>query len=34
VLAGAGELKPEPTMDARDVARACVYMASLPLEAN
>ena len=29
-----GELKEEPTMDATDVAKACVYMASLPLEAN
>ena len=24
----------EPTMDANDIAKACVYMASLPLEAN
>lgn len=29
-----GTLKPEPTMNAGDVAKACVYMASLPLEAN
>lgn len=29
-----GELKEEPTMDAADVAKACVYMASLPLDAN
>ena len=29
-----GEVRPEPTMDARDVARAVAYMASLPLEAN
>ena len=29
-----GTIKEEPTMDATDVAKACVYMASLPLEAN
>jgi NAD(P)-dependent dehydrogenase (short-subunit alcohol dehydrogenase family) len=29
-----GTSAPEPTMDAEDVARAVVYMASLPLEAN
>jgi NAD(P)-dependent dehydrogenase (short-subunit alcohol dehydrogenase family) len=29
-----GTLAPEPTMDVNDVARAVVYMASLPLEAN
>jgi NAD(P)-dependent dehydrogenase (short-subunit alcohol dehydrogenase family) len=29
-----GSLAPEPTMDVEDVARAVVYMASLPLEAN
>jgi NAD(P)-dependent dehydrogenase (short-subunit alcohol dehydrogenase family) len=29
-----GTLAPEPTMDADDVARAVVYMASLPLDAN
>ncbi len=29
-----GTLEVEPTMDPRDVARAVVYMASLPLEAN
>jgi NADP-dependent 3-hydroxy acid dehydrogenase YdfG len=29
-----GSRKPEPTMDATDVARAVVFMASLPLEAN
>jgi len=29
-----GTLAPEPTMDANDVARAVVYMASLPLDAN
>ena len=29
-----GSLKPEPTMDASIVARAVVYMASLPLDAN
>jgi NADP-dependent 3-hydroxy acid dehydrogenase YdfG len=29
-----GTVAPEPTMDPADVARAVVYMASLPLEAN
>jgi NAD(P)-dependent dehydrogenase (short-subunit alcohol dehydrogenase family) len=29
-----GSLKPEPTMDVANVARAVVYMASLPLDAN
>jgi NAD(P)-dependent dehydrogenase (short-subunit alcohol dehydrogenase family) len=29
-----GTFAPEPTMDPADVARAVVYMASLPLEAN
>jgi NAD(P)-dependent dehydrogenase (short-subunit alcohol dehydrogenase family) len=29
-----GSIKPEPTMDVMDVARAVVFMASLPLEAN
>ena len=29
-----GSVKPEPTMDATDVARAVVYMADLPLSAN
>ncbi len=29
-----GEIRPEPTMDVEDVARAVCYMASLPLEAN
>jgi NAD(P)-dependent dehydrogenase (short-subunit alcohol dehydrogenase family) len=29
-----GSIAVEPTMDARDVARAVVYMASLPLDAN
>jgi NADP-dependent 3-hydroxy acid dehydrogenase YdfG len=29
-----GELAVEPTMDGEHVARAVVYMASLPLEAN
>ncbi len=33
-LQASGERKPEPTMDADAVARAVVYMASLPLEAN
>jgi NAD(P)-dependent dehydrogenase (short-subunit alcohol dehydrogenase family) len=31
---GDGSMVVEPTMDPRDVARAVVYMASLPLEAN
>ncbi|HEV7653648.1 MAG TPA: SDR family oxidoreductase [Mycobacteriales bacterium] len=29
-----GSVRPEPLMDAADVARAVVYMASLPLDAN
>jgi NAD(P)-dependent dehydrogenase (short-subunit alcohol dehydrogenase family) len=29
-----GSLQPEPTMDVANVARAIVYMASLPLDAN
>jgi NAD(P)-dependent dehydrogenase (short-subunit alcohol dehydrogenase family) len=29
-----GSVKPEPTMDVANVARAIVYMASLPLDAN
>lgn len=29
-----GELRPEPTMDVRNVANAVVHMASLPLDAN
>jgi NAD(P)-dependent dehydrogenase (short-subunit alcohol dehydrogenase family) len=29
-----GSTRPEPTMDVHDVARAVVYMATLPLEAN
>ena len=29
-----GSLRPEPTMDAKHVADAVVYMASLPLDAN
>ena len=29
-----GTLAPEPVMDVRHVAKAVVYMASLPLEAN
>ena len=29
-----GELKPEPTMDVNHVAKAVLYMASLPLDAN
>jgi NAD(P)-dependent dehydrogenase (short-subunit alcohol dehydrogenase family) len=34
VLQGNGSLEVEPTMDTQDVARAVVYMASLPLDAN
>jgi len=34
VLQPTGETKPEPTMDVEHVARAVVYMASLPLDAN
>jgi NAD(P)-dependent dehydrogenase (short-subunit alcohol dehydrogenase family) len=34
VLQASGELAVEPTMDVEQVARAVVYMASLPLEAN
>jgi NAD(P)-dependent dehydrogenase (short-subunit alcohol dehydrogenase family) len=34
VLQPSGELAVEPRMDANDVARAVVYMASLPLTAN
>jgi NAD(P)-dependent dehydrogenase (short-subunit alcohol dehydrogenase family) len=34
VLQATGELAPEPTMDVEVVARAVVYMASLPLDAN
>jgi NAD(P)-dependent dehydrogenase (short-subunit alcohol dehydrogenase family) len=34
VMQAHGALAPEPTMDVRDVARAVVLMASLPLEAN
>jgi len=34
VLQANGTLAPEPTMDAEAVARAVVYMASLPLETN
>jgi len=29
-----GEIRPEPTMDVEDIARAVVFMANLPLEAN
>jgi NADP-dependent 3-hydroxy acid dehydrogenase YdfG len=29
-----GSIKPEPTFDVEHVARAIVYMANLPLEAN
>ena len=32
--AGRRQLRPEPTMAVADVARAVVYMASLPLDAN
>ena len=34
VLQADGSIRPEPRMAAEDVARAVVYMASLPLEAN
>ena len=34
VLQANGEIAPEPTMDVIHVARAVVYMASLPLDAN
>ena len=34
VLQASGELAPEPTMDVECVARAVVFMASLPLDAN
>jgi len=34
VLQADGSLKPEPTMDVKNVADAVVYMASLPLDAN
>jgi NAD(P)-dependent dehydrogenase (short-subunit alcohol dehydrogenase family) len=34
VLQADGTLAPEPTMDVNNVARAVVYMASLPLDAN
>jgi len=34
VLQADGSTRPEPRMDVEDVARAVVYMASLPLEAN
>jgi len=34
VLQADGSIRPEPRMAAADVARAVVYMASLPLEAN
>jgi NAD(P)-dependent dehydrogenase (short-subunit alcohol dehydrogenase family) len=34
VLQASGEKAPEPTMDVEHVARAVVYMASLPLDAN
>jgi NAD(P)-dependent dehydrogenase (short-subunit alcohol dehydrogenase family) len=34
VLQANGEVAVEPTMDVQNVARAVVYMASLPLEAN
>jgi NADP-dependent 3-hydroxy acid dehydrogenase YdfG len=29
-----GSIKPEPTIDPQHVARAVLYMANLPLEAN
>jgi NAD(P)-dependent dehydrogenase (short-subunit alcohol dehydrogenase family) len=34
VLQPSGEVRPEPTMDVDHVARAVVYMAGLPLDAN
>jgi NAD(P)-dependent dehydrogenase (short-subunit alcohol dehydrogenase family) len=34
VLQADGATRPEPTMDVADVARAVVYMATLPLDAN
>jgi NAD(P)-dependent dehydrogenase (short-subunit alcohol dehydrogenase family) len=34
VLQADGSLRPEPRMDVADVARAVVYMASLPLQSN
>ncbi|SIR27671.1 NAD(P)-dependent dehydrogenase, short-chain alcohol dehydrogenase family [Rhizobium sp. RU20A] len=34
VLQANGEIRPEPTMDVTHVARAVLYMASLPLDAN
>jgi NAD(P)-dependent dehydrogenase (short-subunit alcohol dehydrogenase family) len=34
VLQANGEMEAEPTMDVENVARAIVYMASLPLDAN
>ena len=34
VMQAHGAVASEPTMDVEDVARAVVYMASLPLEAN
>ena len=34
VLQASGELAPEPTMDVEQVAKAVVYMAGLPLDAN
>ncbi len=34
ILQANGSIAPEPTMDVSHVARAVVYMASLPLDAN
>jgi NAD(P)-dependent dehydrogenase (short-subunit alcohol dehydrogenase family) len=34
VLQASGQLAPEPTMDVEQVAKAVVYMAGLPLDAN
>ena len=34
VLQPDGTLRPEPRMDVADVARAVLYMAELPLDAN
>ncbi len=34
IMQADGSMRVEPRMDAGDVARAVVYMASLPLDAN
>jgi hypothetical protein len=33
-MAGDGSVRPEPLVDVEEVARAVVYMAGLPLDAN